>query len=115
MLVIVLVEPPAGIEPATPSLPWNHREPLCGPPFSQVEPDRRGQSYRFSLAEVMRSLTALRWLSLGQARNHTDSFWVGAGCDPNRGGQSAVATARLVIGPLERFEQVNSPITGPSL
>jgi hypothetical protein len=63
----------------------------------------------------MRSLTALRWLSLGQARNHTDSFWVGAGCDPNRGGQSAVATARLVIGPLERFEQVNSPITGPSL
>ena len=22
-----------GIEPATPSLPWNHREPLCGTPF----------------------------------------------------------------------------------
>src|SRR5215203_289349 len=27
------VEPPAGIEPATSSLPWNHREPLCEPPF----------------------------------------------------------------------------------
>jgi hypothetical protein len=24
---------PAGIEPATPSLPWNHQEPLCGTPF----------------------------------------------------------------------------------
>jgi hypothetical protein len=42
-LVRASVEPPAGIEPATPSLPWNHREPLCGPPFSQVTPDRQGQ------------------------------------------------------------------------
>jgi hypothetical protein len=50
------VEPPAGIEPATPSLPWNHREPLCGPPFPQVTPDRQGQSYRFSSGEGMRSL-----------------------------------------------------------
>jgi hypothetical protein len=47
------VEPPAGIEPATPSLPWNHQEPLCGPPFPQVTPDRRGQSYRFSSDEVI--------------------------------------------------------------
>src|SRR5215216_3278946 len=39
-----------------PSLPWNHQEPLCGPPFPQVTPDRRGQSYRFSSGEVMRSL-----------------------------------------------------------
>ena len=51
-----VVEPPAGIEPATPSLPWNHREPLCGPPFPQVARDRRGRSYRFSLCEGMRSL-----------------------------------------------------------
>jgi hypothetical protein len=36
-----VVEPPAGIEPATPSLPWNHREPLCGTPFRQVTRDRR--------------------------------------------------------------------------
>jgi hypothetical protein len=49
------VEPPGGIEPPTPSLPWNHREPLCGTPFSQVAPDRRGQSYRFSFGQVMRS------------------------------------------------------------
>ena len=42
-----LVEAPAGIEPATPSLPWNHREPLCRSPFSQVVCDRRTQSYRF--------------------------------------------------------------------
>ncbi len=35
---------PAGIEPATSSLPWNHREPLCGRPFSQVAPDRRCRS-----------------------------------------------------------------------
>jgi hypothetical protein len=39
---------PAGIEPATPSLPWNHREPLCGPPFPQVALDRRSRSYRLS-------------------------------------------------------------------
>jgi hypothetical protein len=54
-LVSAYVEPPAGIEPATPSLPWNHQEPLCGPPFPQVTPDRRGRSYRFSFGEVMRS------------------------------------------------------------
>src|SRR5918996_3895721 len=56
-----VVEPPAGIEPATPSLPWNHQEPLCGPPFPQVAPDRRGRSYRFSFGEVMRSLPASSW------------------------------------------------------
>jgi hypothetical protein len=55
-LVIGLVEPPAGIEPATPSLPWNHQEPLCEPPFPQATPDRKGRSYRFSFATVMRSL-----------------------------------------------------------
>jgi hypothetical protein len=53
-----VVEPPAGIEPATPSLPWNHREPLCGTPFPQITPDRQGQSYRFSFSEVMRSLSS---------------------------------------------------------
>jgi hypothetical protein len=56
-LVRACVEPPAGIEPATPSLPWNHQEPLCAPPFPQVAPDRRGQSYGFSLGEGMCSLT----------------------------------------------------------
>src|SRR4029453_10313283 len=44
-LLRACVEPPAGIEPATPSFPWNHQEPLCEPPFPQVTPDRRGQSY----------------------------------------------------------------------
>ena len=51
-LVIGLVEPPAGIEPATPSLPWNHQEPLCGTPFPQLTPDRRGQSYRSPSAKL---------------------------------------------------------------
>ena len=54
-----VMEPPAGIEPATPSLPWNHQEPLCAPPFPQVTPDRRGRSYRFSFGEGMRSLQAM--------------------------------------------------------
>jgi hypothetical protein len=49
----------------------------------------------------------------GAGRNHTSSCWVGGGCDPNQGSQSAIATAGLAIGPLERFEQVNSPTTGP--
>ena len=52
------MEPPAGIEPATPSLPWNHQEPLCEPPFPQVTPDRQGRRYRFSFATVMRSLSS---------------------------------------------------------
>jgi hypothetical protein len=52
------VEPPAGIEPATPSLPWNHQEPLCEPPYPQLTPDRQGQSYRFSFDGVMRSLSS---------------------------------------------------------
>jgi hypothetical protein len=26
------------VEPMTSSLPWNHREPLCGPPFPQLRP-----------------------------------------------------------------------------
>jgi hypothetical protein len=43
-LVSPLVEPPAGIEPATPSLPWNHQEPLYGPPFPPVTFDRKCQS-----------------------------------------------------------------------
>jgi hypothetical protein len=34
-------------------LPWN-QEPLCGPPFPKVAPDRRGRSYRFSFGEDMR-------------------------------------------------------------
>jgi len=59
-LVRACVEPPAGIEPATPSLPWNHQEPLCGPPFSQVTRDHRGQSYRFSFGKGMRSLPGKR-------------------------------------------------------
>src|SRR4029453_15658692 len=59
-LVSLGVEPPAGIEPATPSFPWNHREPLCGPPFPLVAPDRRGRSYRFSSGEVMRSRSVAR-------------------------------------------------------
>jgi len=61
------VEPPAGIEPATPSLPWNHQEPLCETPYPQVTPDRQGQSYRFSCGEVMRSLSIAQndsWSSL---------------------------------------------------
>src|ERR671910_3614729 len=52
-LVSFCVEPPAGIEPATPSLPWNHQEPLCGPAFSQVTLDRKGQSYGFCFDAVM--------------------------------------------------------------
>jgi hypothetical protein len=60
-LVSLGMEPPAGIEPATPSLPWNHQEPLCGPPFPQVTPDRRGRSYRFSFSEVMRSPSRHVW------------------------------------------------------
>jgi hypothetical protein len=64
--LLVCGAPPAGIEPATPSLPWNRQEPLCGPPFSQVTPDREGRSYRFSLGKVMRSLASYR-LSLRRA------------------------------------------------
>jgi len=59
LLIRLCIEPPAGIEPATLSLPWNHQEPLYGTPFPQVTPDRRGQSYRFSFGEVMRSPTAV--------------------------------------------------------
>jgi hypothetical protein len=62
---------PAGIEPATPSLPWNHQEPLCGPPFPQVAPDRKGQSYRFSFAEVMRSFRHALIIS-GASHNRPD-------------------------------------------
>jgi hypothetical protein len=54
-----VMEPPAGIEPATPSLPWNHQEPLCEPLFAQVKLDWRGRSNRFSFAEVMRSLRSV--------------------------------------------------------
>jgi hypothetical protein len=42
-------------------LPWNHREPLCEPPFAQVRTNRKGRSYRFSCGEVMRSLQAASW------------------------------------------------------
>jgi hypothetical protein len=67
------VEPPAGIEPATPSLPWNHREPLCGPAFPQVTPDHKGQSYRFSSSAVMRSVMTvgqIQWINKGVRSDH---------------------------------------------
>jgi hypothetical protein len=66
-LVRACVEPPAGIEPATPSLPWNHREPLCGPPFPQLTPDRKGQSYRFSLSKGYAFTSGQMLRSRGQA------------------------------------------------
>jgi hypothetical protein len=69
-LVSAYVEPPAGIEPATPSLPWNHQEPLCEPPFPQVAPDRRGRSYRFSFGQVMRSLQS-RLIAAGAGHHPT--------------------------------------------
>jgi len=37
-----------GFEPVTSSVSANSREPLCGRPFSQVAPDRKGRSYRDS-------------------------------------------------------------------
>jgi hypothetical protein len=58
--------PHGGIEPPRPSLPWNHREPLCATPFSQVARDRRCRSQRFSFGDVMRSLHASELSSLGQ-------------------------------------------------
>ena len=63
---------PAGIEPATPSLPWNHREPLCDPPFPQLTPDRRGRSYRFSFDEVIRSLCSRLALMVATSRSNSD-------------------------------------------
>jgi hypothetical protein len=64
----------AGIEPATPSLPWNHQEPLCAPPYPQVARDRWGRSYRFSCEEVMRSLSRhgldRRWSKPSSVRDH---------------------------------------------
>src|SRR6266511_1054004 len=111
------VEPPAGIEPATPSLPWNHREPLCGTPFSQVALERRGRSYRFSFDQVMRSLSghapivaepshhptshhcARLWSSNRQdrpcARPFDQSRWSAAGL-------GSVLLALLVLGQVQR-------------
>ena len=82
-----LVEPPAGIEPATPSLPWNHQEPLCEPPFPQVAPDRRGRSYRFSSDEVMRSLCSRLALMVATSRSSSDRIRL-------RTGGAAIAAAR---------------------
>jgi hypothetical protein len=88
-LVIGLVEPSAGIEPATPSLPWNHREPLCGPPFLQVALDRQGQSYRSSFGEVMRSLCSRLALMVAMSRSSSGRIrrWTsGAAIAAARGG-----------------------------
>jgi hypothetical protein len=62
--------PPESNRRPHPYLPWNHREPLCGPPFSQVTPDRKGRSYRFSFGEVMRSQIC-GLLSSGQADHNS--------------------------------------------
>ncbi len=47
---------PAELSQENRSLPWNHQESLCAPPFPQVALDRTGRSYRFSFGMVMRSL-----------------------------------------------------------
>jgi hypothetical protein len=72
----VVVEPPAGIEPATPSLPWNHREPLCEPPYPQLTPDRKGESYRFSCGQVMCSPSSHVVMVTG-AGHHPSREWPG--------------------------------------
>ena len=54
--VVLPIFIPQGWPPAMSHLPWNHREPLCGPPFPQVTLDRKGQSYGFCFREGMRSL-----------------------------------------------------------
>jgi hypothetical protein len=62
--------PAATSSTATPSLAWNQREPLCGPPLPQVVPDRRGRSYRFSSRGVMRSPSRCVRVSLMKLVGH---------------------------------------------
>jgi hypothetical protein len=47
-LVRALLEPPAGMEPATPSLPWIGGQALCYPAFLQVARHRKCRSYGLS-------------------------------------------------------------------
>jgi hypothetical protein len=63
LLVSAYVEPPAGIEPATPSLPWNYREPLCGSSFPQVVRDRGCQGRALSTRRGAFSLSGAGSLS----------------------------------------------------
>ena len=44
-LVSTYVEPPAGIEPETPSLPWIGGQAPCYPAYLQVTRYRKGRSY----------------------------------------------------------------------
>ena len=55
-LVSLGVEPPAGIEPATPSLPWIGGQAPCYPASLQLARHRKWQSYVLSPA----------WVSLAQ-------------------------------------------------
>jgi len=76
-----------------PSLPWNHQEPLCGPPFPQVTADPRGRSYRFCFGEVMRSLSG--YALIGPEANqtpHQRSHCPG-GRDARRGQERATAAS----------------------
>jgi hypothetical protein len=50
-----VVEPPAGIEPATPSLPWIGGSPPCYPPFLQVVGLRSRCSYVLSFGLMLPS------------------------------------------------------------
>ena len=93
-LASTYVEPPAGIEPATPSLPWNHQEPLCEPPFPQLTPDRQGQSYRFSFDAGMRSLSKHVLVVSGVSRNpHLENHEP----DPDLGGPTWMPSPRQIL------------------
>ena len=53
------MEPPAGIEPATPSLPWIGGRALCYPAFSQVAAHRGCRSYGLSCYTYMPTVSTV--------------------------------------------------------
>ena len=76
-LVRACVEPPAGIEPATPSLPWILHSPLCGPEFVQVGRDRRPRSNVLLVVGPIRGPWLCCWIMV------TRATWL-AQSDPRR-------------------------------
>ena len=110
-LVRACVEPPGGIEPPTPSLPWNHQEPLCGTPYSQVTPDRRGRSYRFSFGQVMRSLPSHVLIVLSKPSSAVSTIALATPLSYHSQRNSSRAVQRLwgsgVVA--QRHDQVNDP------
>jgi len=94
------VEPPAGIEPATPSLPWIGHSAPCSLAFSQLVSFRKCHSYGATSAELVVADSRAELRFLGTGRDHSPRQPMAPACAGQRLRTALLtkAVASMVVG-----------------